>query len=232
MITVKIAGIPIGIDNRFDYVRSISVDYLTDEEPCFTVNATDAEIDAEGNMSDEVYSKNYLESIVVFRKIAERLPQYDAIVFHSAILVKDGKAYAFTAKSGTGKTTHTRLWLSRFGDAVHYLNGDKPVIRLIDGTAYAFGTPWRGKEGYGANESAPLAAIALLERDEKNSAEIIDSNGGVIRLMTQIHIPKDPACAALAMRIADRIISSVRFVELKCNLDAEAADVAANAMLN
>ena len=231
MITVMIAGIPIGIDNRYDHTARISADYLTDEAPLFTVYATDAEIEREDEQTDGEFSRGYLESTVIFRRIAEQLPKYDAVVFHGAVLAKGSKAYAFTAKSGVGKTTHTRLWLSELGESVHYINGDKPVIRIIDGVPYAYGTPWRGKEGYGTNESAPLAAIALLERAEVNSARIIDADEGTLRLVKQIYIPKDPECAVLAMRIADKIISSTRFVELKCNKENAAALVSARAML-
>lgn len=231
MITVKIAGIPIGIDNRFGYIETIASDYLTDDTPIFTVTSTDADLDREREISGGDFSRGYLESTVLFRKIAERLPEYDAVVFHGAVIAKDGRAYAFTAKSGVGKTTHTRLWISEFGDDVHYINGDKPVIRIIDGVPHAFGTPWRGKEGYGANESAPIAAIALLERGEKNIAQVIDPEDGTVRLMKQIYIPTDPISAALTMRVADSIISSVRFVELKCNIASEAVRVAARAML-
>ena len=231
MLKVKIADIPIGIEHSSQYVEEICRDYLTNEEPLFTVNATETEIAKESELADGRCSREYLESTVIFRKIAERIPMYDAVVFHGAVLAKDGKAYAFTAKSGVGKTTHTRLWLSEFEGHVHYINGDKPIIRIIDGIPHAFGTPWKGKEGYGTNESAPLAAIALLERGEENIAVPIDPQDGTVRLVKQIYIPRDPTCAALAMRVADRIISSARFVELKCNMDSEAAGVAARAML-
>lgn len=231
MITVKIADIPIGIDNRFEYIAQLSAEYITDESPVFVVDASDADIDKERDVAGESFSNAYLESIVVFRKIAERLPEYDAVVFHGAALATGGKAYAFTAKSGVGKTTHTSLWISEFGARVHYINGDKPVIRIVDGTPYLYGTPWRGKEGYGKNESAPLAAIALLERAETNSANVIEPNDGVVRLIRQIHIPKNQKCAALAMRVADVIISSVRFIELKCNMERDAAVISAEAMM-
>lgn len=231
MIRIKIANIPIGIDNRYDYIEALCTDYLTDDEPTFTVSATDAQIDKESGMTDNAFSKGYLESVVVFRNIAELLPKYDAVVFHGAILKKDSLAYAFTAKSGVGKTTHTRLWLSELGDSVQYINGDKPIVRIIDGVPYAFGTPWRGKEGYGSNESAPLSAIALVERAEKNSTVRIDAKDATLRLVKQIYIPRDPVCASLAMRVADQIVSTVRFFELKCNKDSEAAHVAASAML-
>ena len=231
MIVISIADIPIGIENRHKFIVALSKDYLTDSEPVFTVSASDEEIAREREMSDDEFSDGYLESIVVFRKIAERLPEFDAVVFHGAVLSMGGKAYAFTAKSGVGKTTHTRLWISEFYDSVHYINGDKPVIRLIDGVPYAFGTPWRGKEGYGRRESAPLSAIALLERAESNSAVAVPYGEGTVRLMKQIYIPKNPVCASLAMRVADKILTAVRFIELKCNMDKEAAHVAYRAMI-
>ena len=230
MIVINIADVPIAIDNKHKFIVALAKDYITDSEPAFTVSADEADVSREREASGSEFSDGYLESIVVFRKIAERLPEFDAVVFHGAVLNKGGKAYAFTAKSGVGKTTHTRLWLSEFGDEVHYLNGDKPVLRLIDGKPYAFGTPWRGKEGYGRAESAPLEAIALLERAEQNTAEPIPYSEGTVRLMKQIYIPKNRACALLAMRVADRILTTVRFVELKCNMDKEAAHVAARAM--
>ena len=146
------------------------------------------------------------------------------------MLAHGGNAYAFTARSGVGKTTHTKLWISTLDD-VHYLNGDKPIIRMIDGVPHAFGTPWRGKEGYGVNESAPLRAIALLERGVTNSAKTVEAKDGALRLMSQIYISRNPMTVALTMRVADRIAKAVRFVELRCNMDPEAAIVASKAMI-
>lgn len=231
MIIIKLAGIPIGIDNRFAYVKKLACDYLTDEAPAFTVSATDSDIEAERAASEIEFSDGYLESIVAYRKIAERLPEYDGFVFHGAVLNYGGQAYAFTAKSGVGKTTHTGIWLSEFGDKVHYLNGDKPIIRIIDGRVYACGTPWRGKEGYGVNETAPLGAIALLERGLTNSAEVIASELGVLRLFGQIYLPKDKEMLKKTMKLADSVLKTVKFVELKCNMDREAAHVAMRSMV-
>ena len=230
MITVKIADLPIGIDNRYGYIASLAKDYLADEEPIFTVSVTDDEREKEREQSGENFGDGYLESIVAYRKIAELLPRYDAFVFHGAVLNYNGLAYAFTAKSGTGKTTHTRLWLSEFGSRVHYLNGDKPIIRFIDGTPYACGTPWRGKEGYGVNERAPLRGIVLLGRAEENTAKIIDPALGVLRLVTQIYLPKDTESAKLTMKLADRVLKTVNFIQLGCNMDPEAAHVARAAL--
>ena len=233
MITLRVAGLAIGIDNRFDYITKLARDYLTDEPAVFTVRATDEDITEEAKMTDIRFPDGYLESIVAYRKIAEILPTYDAFVFHGAVLNYGGRAVAFTAKSGVGKTTHTRLWLSEFGDNVHYLNGDKPIIRFIDGVPYACGTPWRGKEGYGVNEMAPLHALAFLERGVENSATAIRSEEIVTFLLTQMYMPRSsPTAAVLSMRLADRLTRAVRRVRLRCTMDPSAAHVAYSAMLD
>ncbi len=224
MITIKIAGLNVGIENKHRYIERLAEDYITDASPDFIVSAEDSEIAAERECVEVAFSDGYLESIVVYRKIAERLPSYDAFVFHGAVLNLDGVAYAFTAKSGVGKTTHTRLWLKHFGDRVHYLNGDKPIIRFIDGKPYACGTPWQGKENYGVNEMAPLVGIAFLRRGEKNRAALVPSSEVITDLVTQMYMPRNTAQAMLStMRMADRVISSVRLVELYCNMDDTAA---------
>lgn len=232
MIVIKLADLAIGIDNRFDYLNKLTYEYQSNDEPLFIVSATHEDIERERKQSEYSFSDGYLESIVVYRKIAERIPEYEAFVFHGAVLNYEGNAYAFTAKSGVGKTTHTSLWLSEFGDKVHYLNGDKPIIRFIDGKAYASGTPWRGKEGYGVNETAPLCGIVLLERAEQNSAKKIDPSTGVLRLFGQMYLPKNEENMKLTMKLANRVINSVNFVELKCNMNPEAAHVAKESLIN
>lgn len=230
MIKIKLAELVVGIDNRFQGIEALAKDYLTDLDPDFTVHATDEDLARERSQSERIFPDGYLESVVVYRKIADRLPSYDAFVFHGAILNLDGMAYAFTARSGVGKTTHTRLWLSRFGDRVHYLNGDKPIIRFIDGIPYACGTPWRGKENYGVNEMAPLCGIALLSRGEENTAQVIPPCEAVTRLVSQIYLPKEADSIIKTMRLADRVISGVRLVDLRCNMDISAVDVAYRAL--
>lgn len=231
MIKILIAGLCIGIDNRFDHIEHLAADYLTDADAEFTVSATDEELRREAEMTPDIrFTDGYLESIVVYRKIAERLPQYDAFVFHGAVLNVDGCAYAFTAKSGVGKTTHTRLWHSYLGDKVHCLNGDKPIIRFFDGVPYACGTPWRGKENFGINERAPLRAIGFIKRAEHNTARPLDPRDVDTAIMKQIYLPRSAASAVKTLRLANRLIGSVRLVEINCNMDVEAAEVAFAAM--
>lgn len=227
MVTIKIADIAIGIDNRFEFVEKFVAGYTTDEAPEFTVSATDEDIENEKKMAEAEYPLDYLESIVMYRKIAERLSEYDALVFHGAVLEMDGAAYAITAHSGVGKTTHVRLWLECFGSRVRILNGDKPILRKIDGQIYACGTPWRGKEHYGVNAMCPLRGIAFFARGKVNVARKIKPDDAVLRLMNQVYLDKKDKLALIrTMRLADSVLKTVPLVELECNMDPEAAMVA------
>ncbi len=225
MVTIKIAGLPIGLDNRFGYTEKYVSEFITDEQPLFTVGATDEEIEREYEISGIRIPAEYAENVVMYRKIAERLPQYGGIVFHGAVLECEGRAYAITAHSGVGKTTHTRLWLKEFPD-VRILNGDKPILRLINGVPYACSTPWRGKEGYGYNGMLPLGAIGFLSRAEQNSAEAATQDGVVMRFMNQVYLSKTNAAALVSsMRVCDEILSKTPLFELGCNMEPEAARI-------
>ncbi|MBQ2737917.1 MAG: hypothetical protein IJF38_04455 [Clostridia bacterium] len=232
MIRIELAGLPIEIDNRMSHIERISEDYRTEREPIISVCASDADIECERAMLDTEYPRAMLESTVIFRKIAEQLPKFGAFVFHGAVIAYGGRAYAVTARSGVGKTTHLRLWLSRFGEECHILNGDKPVIRFIDGVPYACATPWRGKEGYGVNELLPLSGIALLRRSERNYYKKLPPAIGCVELMSQIYMPKDNTSARLTLKGLNSLVASVPLYELFVNMDEDAAEVARNMFLN
>lgn len=231
MITIDIGGLAVGIDNRYKYVEELAKDYVTDAVPVFTVSVTDGDIEEEHRKSGVNATPGYFESIVAYRKIAEILPKHDAFVFHGSVISYEGRAYILTARSGVGKTTHTRLWLSEFGEKCHVLNGDKPVIRYKDGKFYACGTPWRGKEHYGVYETAELAGIAFLERGEENRAVGIEISDALTRLVIQVYKPKDRISAIRTMALMDRVLREVRLTRLECNMQSEAAHVARAAMV-
>ncbi|MBQ2537379.1 MAG: hypothetical protein II550_02750, partial [Ruminococcus sp.] len=98
--------------------------------------------------------------------------RHRAMLVHSSALICGGKAYLFSADSGVGKSTHTRLWLDAFGDEVHIMNDDKPVIRIYDDKILACGTPFDGGSGIALNETYPLGAIIFVERGEENSVRV------------------------------------------------------------
>lgn len=225
MIKIKVAGITVGLDNKFPLIELVAKDYITDGNVDFTVSVTQEEIE-EQRASFENASDGYCESLYIYRHIAERLPEYDAFVFHGCVIVHGYSAYLFTAKSGVGKTTHAMNWLSEFEGKVHILNGDKPIIRFIDGIPYACGTPWQGKENFGVNEIVPLGAIVFLERGEVNEIHEISPMDATLKFMNQVYLPTRSAeYLTKTMKNADRLLKSVPLYKLSCTKDRESARV-------
>ncbi len=230
MITIEIAGLVIGLDNRYSYMEMIAQDYLSDKEPMFVVCASDEDIANERANGIVGFDDAYVEAIALYRKISEILPSYDAFLFHGVAIELNGGAYIITADSGVGKTTHTRLWLSEFSD-VDIINGDKPIIRIIDGVVYAFGTPWNGKERYGKNSMAQVKGFVFLERAEKNRAYPILPEDAVIRFMSQIYKSRTSKLGLTkTLILANKVIKSARLVHLECNMDPESAHVCRRAL--
>lgn len=89
------------------------------------------------------------------------------VLFHASVTVLDDYAYMFLGKSGTGKSTHSSLWLKNFPDA-HLLNDDNPVMRVENGRGYIYGSPWSGKTPCYRNLRYPIGALVQLEQAPYN----------------------------------------------------------------
>lgn len=84
-------------------------------------------------------------------------------LFHSSVVSYQGKAYMFLGKSGTGKSTHSQLWLKHF-EGAELVNDDNPVVRIIDGKARVYGSPWSGKTPCYRNVDYPIGGIVKLKQ--------------------------------------------------------------------
>jgi hypothetical protein len=142
----------------------------------------------------------------------------------------DGETYIFTAKSGTGKSTHTRLWREAFPGRCRMINDDKPMLRVEESGVTVFGTPWCGKHGLGCNSSAPLKAIVLLERGETNSIEPLEHSERFPLLLRQVFSAYSPEDMRSILDLEQRLIAMVPFYRLRCNMQPEAALVAWSGM--
>lgn len=231
MFRIRIADLNVEIQNQYPYAEQFCREFLSEfEVPDITVRVTPEEIEEE-RAQDLYHSDNgYLECICIYRRIALELPKFDAMVFHASVVALDGEGYAFAARSGTGKSTHTALWLRVFGERAVIVNGDKPIFRRIAGKWYAYGTPWRGKERLGGDIRAPLRAICFLERGTENTVKRIDDGAAVARLFSQVLLPKDPAMADRALSLLDHLIGSTPMYLLHCNMQPEAAVVSHDGM--
>ena len=236
----KIADKVIEVTSIYEKVHEYCKDYLTDEPADFSVCITREDIIKEKDKSDSEYayegkkspdfSDTLLEETAVYRKIAEQMPLYDTFVFHGSVVAVDGQGYLFTAKSGTGKSTHTALWREYFGDKAVMVNDDKPILKITDSGVTAYGTPYNGKHRLGCNMSVPLKAICILTRGEKNSIVRIDKAEAYAMLLQQVYRPQNPLQMAKTLKLVDRLAANTELYKLACNMDIEAAEVAYNAM--
>ena len=229
MFVIKLAGIRIRIENRFPFVERQCRDYICEGEDAeFSVSVSPEEIIEEQKFGE--YPDGYCESICTYRHICEILPSYNIFLMHSSVIEVDGYAYAFTAKSGVGKSTHTSLWLKNVPHA-RVLNGDKPLYRVNeDGSLTVFGTPWNGKENWGENISATLAAICFIERGAENTIRRADENDAVARLMHQLYLRGSRESVVKQLALMDALVRGVPYFVLACNISDEAALLAWNTM--
>ncbi len=158
------------------------------------------------------------------------LLRFNGILLHSSCIVLDGVAYAFSADSGTGKSTHTQLWLKHFGDRAHMLNDDKPAIRLIGDKVYACGTPWSGKYDYSSPEIAELAGICFLERSEENWIRKADTGKAVFNIFSQTVRKLNAERMDRLFDVLEQIFAKVSLYEFGCNISDDAVMVSYNAM--
>lgn len=94
----------------------------------------------------------------------------NTLLMHASVTVCEGKGYVFLGRSGTGKSTHSRLWLSAI-EGTELLNDDNPVIRTLPEGVYVYGTPWSGKTPCYRNRKAALGAIVRLSQAPFNRIE-------------------------------------------------------------
>ncbi len=230
MFRIKMAGLTVRIENRFDHVRKQCAGYIVSAEvPAdFAVSVSEEELRREVAKAPELFSDDgYAESVIVYEKISNALPAYDAFVMHSSAVSADGWGYAFAAESGTGKTTQTRFWKEVLGERLTVINGDKPVYRFRNGKLMVFGTPWCGKEHWQTNASAPMRALCLLERGEDNAVFPVDAFRLLNELTRHFHLPGGGQVDMPKMtELIDRMVTEVPVYRLRCRNDRSAAETA------
>lgn len=236
----KIAGKTAAVTSLYPDVHERCVEYRTDDAPDFAVEITPADIELEKVRTRREYeyegerapdfSAETLEITAVYRKLAERLIEHDRVVFHGACVAVDGQGYLFTAKSGTGKSTHAALWCELLGERVVNVNDDKPILHITEGGVTLYGTPWDGKHHRSRNIAVPLKAICLLEQAEENRIEPITREKAYPMLVQQAYRPADAEKLRRTLTLVGRLARSVRLYKLGCNMELSAAEVAWNGM--
>lgn len=237
---IKLAGITAFVSVMYDSTKELCRDYITDEQASLEFAVTTEDIEYERMKSareDEIegravrdFSDKYLETLALYRKFAEVLPQYGIALFHGSAIAVDGVGYLFAAKSGTGKSTHTRLWREAFGERAIMINDDKPLLKVTDEGVFVYGTPWDGKHKLSTNASVPLKSICVLTRAKNNEIKRITYSQAYIDLFQQTYRPANRASMLKTLDLIDIIGKKCELYRLGCNMDISAAHVAYEGM--
>lgn len=224
----KIADIITDIKPKFRYFESIAEDYLyKGNEPVQIKISIREDYIRKSAEKNTHLSLGNLESIFLADTFNKKILKYNAIFLHSSAILYKGKAYLFSADSGVGKSTHTKLWIKKFGaENVQIINDDKPIIRFIHNDWYVYGSPFDGGSGVNTNTRAKLGGIIFLERAEENSIEVLDKNSIFSRIYKNtIKFSLDDEYAGYMLNTADKLIKENYFYLLKCNMNIESAEI-------
>ena len=175
-------------------------------------------------------SKDLSEYMATGNQFYWKLLDHDGMMLHSSAVMVDGRVYLFSAPSGTGKSTHTALWLQYLGERAQIINDDKPAIRVIGEKAYVYGTPWSGKTDQNLNVKGELAGIAVVKRSETNQIRRLNNKEAIFVLLDQTTRSRKEERVERLFQVMETIIQTVPIYELSCNMELEAAKIAYETM--
>ena len=236
---IEIAGQVFAVQSLFDSTRDYCRAYLTEKEPGYAITVTRADLQFEQDFLREealqeglrprVFTDPFLDRAAIQRQVADHLILHDTLLLHGSAVAVDCQGYLFTAKCGTGKSTHTRLWRQVFGDRAQMVNDDKPFIGLSGGVTL-YGAPWSGKHGLSSNIAVPLKGICILERGAENRIRRIDPNDAREMLHKQSCPPLAEALLSRHQCLVETLLTSVPLWHMECNKEPDAALTAYEAM--
>lgn len=238
--SIQIAGRTAAVHSLFASTRDYCARYLTGDAPDFSVTVTredllfeqaalDWEADEEG-LRRRVFTEPFLERAAIQRQVAEQLIPYGVLLLHGSAVAVDGRGYLFTAKTGTGKSTHTRLWRQVFGDRAVMVNDDKPFLRIADDGIFLYGTPWSGKHGLDTNLCVPLQGICILSRGLENRIAPADAQQAHDFLAHQCQPPRRSADLAQFRQLLQQLTRRVPLWCMECTISPDAATLAHSTM--
>lgn len=226
----NIAGVIVEMNPMFDRTISQAKPYLTT-----SLNSPDISIELTIEKLEEIKKRyNHLdleeiEYIFLGQLFYRHILKHNGILLHSSCVVKDNQAYLFSAPSGTGKSTHTNLWLEEFKDAF-ILNDDKPAIIYKDNTLYAAGTPFSGKHDISKNTLVPIKGICFIERSSNNWIKEISSKQAIFEILNQTErIPYEEDMNLILEHISN-IVKNTKIYKMGCNISIEAVYTSYNKM--
>ncbi len=218
---IKIAGKIVEIKSLHTQVYELCSDYICDFDKtadiCIKSSKKAIEYERECSHEEDV-NEGYLETLSIYRSIAESMPAYSTVLMHGAVIACNGAAYMLSAKSGTGKTTRVDQFLKQI-DGSFVVNGDKPLIKLTEEGIFACGTPWCGKENKNTNTIVPLRSIVILKRSDKSYIQEISYKEAFLSILAQMYKPRSQELMALSLTLLKKLENNVKFYKYGINLE-------------
>ncbi|MBQ7499654.1 MAG: hypothetical protein IJT91_02040 [Clostridia bacterium] len=180
----------------------------------------------ENDRTDDEISEYMFFSEWFYRAVLSK----NAFMLHASAIAYNGKAVLFSAPSGLGKSTHTGHWKNVYGDAVVFLNDDKPLISLRENGIFVSGTPFSGKHDISENITVPLHAVCFLYRAREDHIEPISSAEGFRFSWLQTIRNIGPKTSAMMLESVKQYAENTRFYAMGCTDSDHAAEVARNAI--
>lgn len=237
---IKIAGHTARVTSLFESTPQYFKAYLAEDPPEFSIAVTREDIAFEqadlleeahrDGFKPRVFTDPFLERAAIQRAFTEFLFDFGILLFHGSAVAVDNEGYLFTAHSGTGKSTHTRLWKQVFGERAVIVNDDKPFLELTEAGILLHGSPWSGKHGLDANICVPLKGLCILERGTENTIRPATADEALGMLQKQAYRPINKEKEAGFLSLTNRLADLVSLWKLSCTKDPAAAQIAYNAM--
>jgi hypothetical protein len=228
MNTYRIAELKLNMKVKGKILKGQSTRYLSDKSAIadITIDIGDDYLEVKQKENSHL-SIDECEYIWTGSEFYHKLLDFNGFMLHASAVAINNKAYLFSAKSGTGKSTHTELWQKHFGeDRAIIVNDDKPAIRFIDNQFYVYGTPWSGKSDKNHNIKVPLKAIVFIERSETNWINRIDSKQALKLIFDQTLRPKQLTKVDKLFTLVDELLKTIPIYKMGCNISEDAVRLA------
>jgi hypothetical protein len=167
----------------------------------------------------------YMLSSLLRLAYSQAILCYEALSIHASTVYNGGRAYLFMGKSGTGKSTHSALWMKHL-PGTELLNDDNPTVRIKDGVAYVWGTPWSGKTPCYINKVYPIGGVVRLKQAAENCFYQQDGINSFVTLFPGCSvISQDEELRSRLYDTVSRLAEIVTIGRLECRPDREAAEL-------